>query len=112
MGAKAQKQMMISAPLMTIVERLRAMGPVLKYSFLSETPTPNGGAMFRFSHKVSLTSWGENVTVTAAPNGNETVVMIRSECALPTQLVDWGKNSHNCGEIAQYLAAGLTARDL
>lgn len=112
MAAKAQKQMMISAPLMTIVEKLRNMGPALKYSFQSETPTPNGGAMFRFAHKVSLTSWGENLTVTAAPNGNETVVMIRSECALPTQLVDWGKNSHNCGEIAQYLAAGFAARDI
>ena len=112
MAAKSQKQVLVDAQLMPMVERLRTMGPVLKYQFLSEQAAPNGGALFRFAHKVSLTSWGENVTITVTPYGAAQCVMhVRSECALPTQIVDWGKNGKNVNEILGYLTSGLSARD-
>lgn len=44
-------------------------------------------------------SWGENVTVFVdeAPGG--TFVRIRSECAFPPQIIDWGKNKENVTQI-------------
>lgn len=44
-------------------------------------------------------SWGENLTiyVDEAPGG--TVVRIRSACAFPLQIVDWGKNKTNVKRI-------------
>lgn len=46
-------------------------------------------------------SWGETITVHVdeAPGG--TIVRIRSECAFPLQIFDWGKNKENVSRIRQ-----------
>ena len=112
MAAKFQKRVLIDAQLMPVVERLRSMGPSLNYQFLSEQPSQDGGAVFRFAHKVSLTSWGENITITLTPYGPaQCVAWVCSECSLPTQIVDWGKNSKNVNEILRFMTSGFGCRD-
>src|SRR5262249_2621791 len=41
---------------------------------------------------VNVWSWGEKITITFVA-GNSLVV--RNECTLPTQCIDWGKNKSN-----------------
>lgn len=43
------------------------------------------------STKVSLWSFGEQIEVRLVPEG----AAVTSRCALPTQVVDWGKNAKN-----------------
>jgi hypothetical protein len=50
---------------------------------------------------MSLFSWGENMTVTIEDNGN---VTIKSESAMPTQLIDWGRNKKMVHKIFASLA--------
>jgi len=49
----------------------------------------------------SLFSWGENLHITVEDNGN---VTIKSECAMPTQLIDWGRNKKIVHKIFATLA--------
>lgn len=64
----------------------------LNLSLKSENPT-NTGVWYRFHHGVTMASWGEKITVTVTPLGpNTTQVIILSECGMPTQVIDWGKN--------------------
>lgn len=53
---------------------------------------------------VNLASWGESITVTLLDGGD---VQVRSECAMPTQLVDWGRNAKNCRAVLDRLGANL-----
>lgn len=63
-----------------------------------------GAYQFNFKHDVSLTSWGEDITVTLHPiEEGKTSVVIRSECALPTQVIDWGKNKENVNAMLRHL---------
>jgi len=66
---------------------------------------PNG---LQVSCKTSagMQSWGEKVTVSITPAGE---VRVWSECAMPTQLVDWGKNGQNCSQILSLVASQLYA---
>ena len=48
------------------------------------------------SSKVSIKSWGEKIRVTILPSG---FLQIRSECSLPTQCIDWGKNKKNVNRL-------------
>jgi hypothetical protein len=62
------------------------------------------GGAWRVSPSTTLFSWGENVVITPlAPN----VLRIRSECGLPTQCIDWGKNETNVKKLAHALWAAL-----
>lgn len=48
-------------------------------------------------------SWGEKLSVHVDETPDGTVVRIRSACAFPLQLFDWGKNKDN----VQRVRAGL-----
>lgn len=48
-------------------------------------------------------SWGEKISVHIAPGPGGTAVHVRSECAFPLQLVDYGKNRKNVEHIVQGL---------
>ena len=64
---------------------------------------PTGG-MWLVTSNASLMSWGETMTVTPlAP----TVVRVRSECGLPTQCIDFGKNERNVKKLVQALWAAV-----
>lgn len=71
-----------------------------------ETPSPN---QFVAWNSVNLWSWGEKIFVEISDDG---VVRAKSECLLPTQCFDWGKNSRNVkaflGEVSR-VASGREA---
>ncbi|GAA1869880.1 hypothetical protein [Brevibacterium marinum] len=57
------------------------------------------------SFKTTWRSWGEKVTVQVGQTSVGTVVGIRSACAFPLQIFDWGRNKGN----VQQIRAGLEA---
>lgn len=79
----------------------------LNLSFQSENPTPDGGVWFRIIHGMSFSSYGEKITITLTPTPTGTDVHILSECGMPTQLVDYGKNKSNVQVIFNYLEQGM-----
>lgn len=52
---------------------------------------------------MGMRSWGENVLATIGYGPRGAVLMLRSECALPTQVIDWGKNRQNVELIVEAL---------
>lgn len=59
--------------------------------------------MGRLTAKIGtgVRSWGENLTVTIFTRQGSCQVEVLSQCALPTQIVDWGKNSENTAKFEQ-----------
>lgn len=79
----------------------------LDLDFKSENPSPTG-VWYRLHHGVSFTSWGEKITITLTPLGPmSTQVVIHSECGMPTQVIDWGKNKQIVRNVYEYLAANI-----
>lgn len=79
----------------------------LKMKYRSGGVFPNG-ANYIFLHDVNLSSWGENVNINIIPMGeNSLKVDISSECALPTQIIDWGQNKKNVDKIFNYISQNL-----
>jgi DNA segregation ATPase FtsK/SpoIIIE-like protein len=63
--------------------------------------TPDG-LQFRVQSALSFGSWGENITVLrVAPDR----IQVRSECVLPTQVFDWGRNEQNVKRFFATLVA-------
>lgn len=52
---------------------------------------------------MGMRSWGENVLATIGYGPRGAVLTLRSECALPTQVIDWGKNRQNVELIVEAL---------
>ena len=68
--------------------------------------------MLRFEHSAGLASWGEIITITLSPYGPvQCVANVYSESMLPSQIIDWGRNSKNVNEIIQFITNGLRYRD-
>jgi hypothetical protein len=49
---------------------------------------------------ISLMSWGEKIEIHKQDEG----YMVISECAMPIQIIDWGKNSSNVNKIQMALS--------
>ena len=49
----------------------------------------------------SFISWGETIRVWMTPSLKGTFINILSECAMPTQIVDWGRNHDNIMEFVR-----------
>ena len=95
-------------PMDYFVQKCRAIdGAGLNVSLKSENPGDNGSMWFRVHHGMTMTSYGEKITITLTPAANGTDVHILSECAMPTQLVDYGKNKQNCAAIFGYFDNGI-----
>ena len=91
MAASSQYAKVYNIPLDFFVQRMRYIQTSgLGMEMRGEAPVM-GGLQFFLKHGVSLTSWGENVTVFLTDQGGATNVTIRSECALATQIVDWAR---------------------
>ena len=84
--------------------------PGMELGFVSELFNQSG-VVYNFSHGMSFTSWGEDitVTVTSLPN-NQTMITVFSECSMPTQIVDWGKNREVVDDIFRYLDSAIMQR--
>lgn len=70
-----------------------------------EPLTPN---TFAARNRANLWSWGERMSVEVSPDGSVTA---RSECALPTQCFDWGKNRRNVEVFFAELTRAVSARE-
>jgi len=54
--------------------------------------------------KINWLSWGEDITIeTRSEADTVTRVTIISKPAVPTTLIDWGRNQENVNKIAQFL---------
>ena len=101
MAAKHEQSYVFNANINTICSVLRDADFTsdLRIELKSENPTENG-VWFRFHHGVTFTSWGEKITITlSASDPSSTTVKILSECGMPTQIIDWGKNKTNVRNI-------------
>ena len=108
MARRADEKRNYPVNIMYFVEKCRAINSAgLNLSFQSENPTPDGGVWFRILHGMSFSSYGEKITITLTPNPAGTDVHILSECGMPTQLVDYGKNKSNVQVIFKYLEEGM-----
>ncbi|MFV0533160.1 MAG: hypothetical protein ACK5MR_05850 [Cumulibacter sp.] len=100
MGRSHERQLTIPAPPEAVAQRAREV--------ISRMPKVTGVIMTppTVQAKVGMgaLSWGEKITVTLQPIDGGTGVHIRSQCAFPLQLVDYGKNKKNVESIAAGLA--------
>ncbi len=58
-----------------------------------------GGGYLRGITKTGWRSWGENVEAWISQGPEGAAIQLRSECSLPTQVIDWGKNRKNVERI-------------
>lgn len=98
MARSAVDERIINMPIDVIIQKMRTVGSESNFALRSENPTPTG-VWFRVHHGASFTSWGEKITVTLTPMGQQTKVNIFSECGMPTQIIDGGKNR----QVVNYL---------
>lgn len=107
MGAKAENQKLYPVALSYFADKTRAIGSAgLNLSLKSENPEQDG-VWFRILHGMSAASYGEKITVTLKALPGQTSVHVHSECGLPTQLVDYGKNRKNVEAIFAYFERGI-----
>lgn len=59
------------------------------------------GSTVECSSGLNLWSWAEKITVRRL---GPTSLHIRSQCALPTQCFDWGRNARNVRKLAEAIA--------
>ena len=107
MGAKAEESRVYNVTgdrMVAAIRRIPNAG--LNISLTSENPTPTG-IWFRFVHGMSFRSYGEKITVTLTPHGPTTDIHILSECGMPTQIIDYGKNRSNVTAIYQFIDSDL-----
>lgn len=110
MARSAKETRQYSAPLEYFSGKLRAVESAgLNVSLKSENPTESG-VWFRIHHGMTAASYGERITVTLTrlPNGG-TGAEIESECVMPTQMFDAGKNKSNVNVIFGYLEKDMPA---
>ena len=109
MGAKAEETRVYNVPADGIVAAVRNIPNAgLNISLTSENPTPTG-VWFRFIHGMSFRSYGEKITVTVTPQGPQTGLHVLSECGMPTQIIDYGKNRNNVTAILSFIDRSLGA---
>lgn len=105
MAAKARGESIFNATMPEMIALLKdpAFCFQLDLTLKSGNRTQTG-ICFCFEHRTSLSSWGEVITITLTPVGEEQVkVEVLSKCGFPLQLFDWGKNKENVNAIMQYI---------
>jgi hypothetical protein len=109
MAANHQETRIYQMPMDNIVAILRSprFAIELNLEIKSENPTAEG-VWYRFHHGMTMQSYGEKITVTLNARSDGSVqVIVYSECGMPTQVVDWGKNKSNVEIIFNYIEASL-----
>jgi hypothetical protein len=105
MAASFSDKVLATTQIMTLVQRLRM---IQGFAIRGEAPDGRGGVNFKMSSDISFSSWGENINLHMYPyNEQQTFVEIKSECSMPTQVIDWGKNKSNVNKIMNYLLDGI-----
>lgn len=81
----------------------KAFANQLNIELKSENVTETN-VWYRFHHGASFSSWGEKITITLTPDADGKIKLdIFSECALPTQIMDAGKNKKNVNAIVKVI---------
>ena len=81
----------------TIPAAIGGVGLLAVLSQLGWTGGATGdGRAWRGSTGMSLASWGETIIIQWTSNST---VRVRSECAMPTQCFDWGRNKRNIDRL-------------
>jgi hypothetical protein len=94
-GFPAYHEQELDLPYVITDEWIRRAGLAAGLGQLLAVTTPKGYG-WRGHMTMSLASWGEEVTLTAlAPQR----LLVRSECAMPTQCLDWGRNEKNVKRV-------------
>ena len=92
MAASVEKMLFIDLPFEQVYgvigSALQQIGATISY-------VDPHSCIFVASRKVSMTSWGETITISPFRTSKGCSLRIKSECSLPTQLIDWGKNNEN-----------------
>lgn len=106
MAAKSEQSVLLNKPFQQVLLAARNIANINRaYTYSSESAYQNG-CRVNLSRGMSMTSWGEKITVTLLPvNEYQTGVTVYSECAMPTQIIDWGKNKENVAAILNILYA-------
>jgi len=94
-GFPAYHELEMPLPYAITDEWMRRAGAAAGLGQLLAVQTPRGYA-WRGQVTMSLSSWGEEVTLTALDPQR---LLVRSECALPTQCIDWGRNEKNVRRV-------------
>ena len=105
MGASHSDRVVFNVPISALQYLIREnhFSNYLNISMKSENLFTNG-VWYRFHHGMSFTSYGEKITITLTSlDAYSTMVDLHSECGLPTQIFDWGKNKSNCDAIIEYI---------
>lgn len=106
MAAKFQDTKSYPLPIQCFVLEMRSQ-PIrdfMKIKWVGEELLPNGALHYQYQHGMGMASWGETIDIWLTAQGERnTQVDIKSECYLPTQIMDWGKNRENVVNIFMYL---------
>ena len=112
MAAQYGQNYTINATMDQLINIFRspAFAAPLNIKLKSENPSPSG-IWFRFHHGMSWASYGEKITITLTPLSATTVlVQIHSECGMPTQVIDWGKNKSVVCNVYEQIMAMLNSQ--
>jgi hypothetical protein len=101
MAASAEDSEVFDAPFDDIADAIDA---ALDDIGASSVQWSRSGRSVTASKGINFWSWGENLTVEVSRSGE---VWVRSECAFPLQIVDWGKNGRNCRALLDAVARRL-----
>lgn len=93
MATKFEKSKKYSLDKAQLIEKVQIA--LEKCKFIINNIDEGNGKIYAKS-KLSLWSWTEKIDVTVEDNGN---VTMKSECSLPTQIIDWGKNKRNVNKF-------------
>jgi hypothetical protein len=97
MAANATRMLYINLPFETVYPvigmALTNIGATLK------NVDPNTGRFFA-TRGFSLTSYGENITIQPYRTPTGCSLDVKSECSVPTVIIDWGKNTENITKLA------------
>ena len=110
MAKQYSETVVVTAPLMLLVERMRNIQGQ-GFEVRNEFPDGYGGVFFNMANGVTMSSWGEDISIHMwIYNNQQTMVEFVSESAMPTQLVDFGKNKKNIANIEAALFNGLNVQ--
>ena len=109
MAASHQNTYVLNVGIERIINVIKSsrFSSYLNIEMKSENPAVDG-VWYRFHHGGSFSSWGEKITITLNRISNvSTSMIIHSECGMPTQVIDWGKNQQNVCNIYEYIEREL-----
>ena len=104
MAHSAQEARVLNRNIETIKDKIRQIGSSNLNVVIKSENNTNTGCWFRIHHGMSFVSYGEKITVTLTYLGEDkTQIDVVSECGMPTQIIDYGKNKKNVAAIFNYI---------